>query len=265
MTEIGLAEDRRWQVLGTEERRGVTQRQHRTLALVQPTLLDAGALRLSAPGMPDIEVASPSGPLITVDSHFRIPVPARDAGDEVARWFTEFIGARLRLVRMDGDSGWRLPPELDVFAQCAGFTDAAPLLVANQSSLDWLVERSSEIFAMDRFRPNLVVAGADPWAEDSWDLFDVGAVSLRAALPWPRCTIPQVDQQTAERHKEPAKVLKTHRWCTSAPSIPGEFREIVEGNSLFGVACTIGPVGSKIEVGDPVRVLSTREPVLDMG
>lgn len=264
VTEIGLAEDRRWQILGTEDTRGVTQRQHRTLALIQPSLLGDGGLRLSAPGMPDVEFDPPSGPVGPVDSHFRVPVPARDAGDEVADWLTEFIGVRLRLVRMEGDSGWRLPPELDVFAQGAGFTDAAPLLVTNQSSLDWLVERSSEVFGMERFRPNLVLTGAEPWAEDTWDRFEIGEAGLRAVVPWPRCTIPQVDQQTAERHKEPAKVLKTHRWCTSAPLVEGEFRQIVEGNSLFGVACTIGPVGSTIAVGEPVTVVSTRVPVLEM-
>lgn len=264
VTEIGLAEDRRWQILGLEDTRGVTQRQHRTLALIQPALLQGGGLHLSAPGMPDIEIDLPSEPVSSIDSHFRVPVPARDAGDEAADWLTEFIGAPLRLFRMEGDTGWRLPTDLDVFAQGAGFTDAAPLLVANQSSLDWLVERSSEVFGIDRFRPNLVVSGAEPWAEDTWDVFEIGDISLRAVVPWPRCTIPQVDQQTAERHKEPAKVLKTHRWCTSAPSIEGEFREIVEGNSLFGVACTIGPVGSTIAVGDPVTVVSTQAPVLEM-
>lgn len=264
VSEIGLAEDRRWQILGLDDTRGVTQRQHRTLALIQPALIEEGGLRLSAPGMPDIEVDLPSGPVSPVDSHFRVPVPARDAGDEVADWLTGFMGVHLRLVRMEGDSGWRLPTELDVFAQGAGFTDAAPLLVANQNSLDWLVERSSEVFGMDRFRSNVVLAGADPWAEDTWERFEIGEAGLRAVVPWPRCTIPQVNQQTAGRHKEPAKVLKRYRWCTSAPSIQGEFRDIVEGNSLFGVACTIGPVASTISVGDPVTVLSTRAPVLEM-
>jgi uncharacterized protein YcbX len=261
---IGLAEDRRWQVLGTEERRGVTQRTYRSLALVQPELADGGGLRISAPGMAAIEVGPPSGPLVEVDSHFRVPVPARDAGDDAARWFTEFIGTPLRLVRMEGDIGWRLPDELDVFGQSAGFTDAAPVLVASQSSLDWLVSRASETFAMSRFRPNLVVAGAAPWAEDTWDRFRIGEAELRAVVPWPRCAIPQVDQETAERHKEPAKVLKKHRWCTTAPTVPGDFRRIVEGNGLFGVACTIGPVGARVAVGDQVEVISRREAVLQM-
>lgn len=264
VTEIGLAEDRRWQILGTEERRGVTQRKHRTLAVIQPELADDGGLRLTAPGMGEITVELPSGPVISVDSHGRVPVDARDAGDEAAHWLSEFMGVPLRLVRMDGDSGWRLPPDHDVFGQAAPFTDAAPLLVTNVASLDWLVERSSELFDMDRFRPNLAVVGAEPWAEDTWDRFEVGEAALRAVVPWPRCAIPQVDQDTAERHKEPAKVLKAHRWCTEAPSIDGPFRESIEGNSLFGVACTVGPPGATIAVGDPLRVISTRTPVLEM-
>jgi len=167
LTAIGLAEDRRWQVLGTEERRGVTQRKHRSLALAQPTPLDGGGMKISAPGMKEIEIQRPSGPVITVDSHFRIPVSARDAGDEAAEWLTEFIGVPLRLVRMENDSGWRLPPELNVFGQGAAFTDAAPVLVTSRGSLDWLVARASDDFDMTRFRPNLVVAGAEPWAEDT--------------------------------------------------------------------------------------------------
>lgn len=221
-------------------------------------------MRLAAPGMPEIEFGRPTGPLITVDSHSRTPVPAPHAGHDAAEWLTEFIGVPFRLVRTEGDSGWHLPPELDVFGQGAAFTDAAPVLVANQESLDWLVARSSEDFGMDRFRPNLVVTGAEPWAEDKWDRFDVGEAAMRAIVPWPRCTIPQVDQQTAERRKEPAQILKEHRWCTSAPSIPGDFREFVEGNALFRVACTTGPLGSTIAVGDRVSVVSSQAPVFEM-
>ena len=141
---------------------GITQRQHRVLALVQPELLSDGSLRLSASGMPTIEVERPLGRRVMVDSHFRVPVRAHDAGDDAAAWFTEFAGVPLRLVRMNGDTGWRLPVELDVFGQGAGFTDAAPLLVASQDSLAWLNARASEEFGIDRFRPNLVVSGVEP-------------------------------------------------------------------------------------------------------
>jgi uncharacterized protein YcbX len=117
---------------------------------------------------------------------------------------------------------------------------------------------------MERFRPNIVVSGTEPWAEDSWETFTVGAAELRAALPWPRCAIPQVDQVTGERHAEPAKVLRQHRWCTSAPSLPAALRPVVEGKALFGIACSIGPVGASVRLGDAVTVATTAPPVLPM-
>ena len=163
VSTIGLSGDRLWQVVDGGQR-GLTQRQHRVLATVQPE---------------------------------------------------------------------------HIFEQSAPFSDAAPILLTAEQSLAWLVERASESFDMDRFRPNLVVRGSEPW-EDTWATVRIGAAELRCAVPWPRCAIPQMDQVTADRHREPAKVLRRHRRCTEAPTLRPALRGLVEGNSLFGVACAIG-------------------------
>jgi uncharacterized protein YcbX len=81
-------------------------------------------------------------------------------------------------------------------------------------------------------------------------------------VPWPRCAVPQVDQVTGERHREPALILKAHRWCESAPSLPEHLRKVPEGSAVFGVACDVEPVGAEIRVGDEVVVSTTREPAL---
>ena len=130
---------------------------------------------------------------------------------------------------MVGEGGWRLPDDLDVFGQSAPFSDAAPVLLTAQPSLVWLRERADEPFGMDRFRPNLVVDGTEPWEEDTWSTIRIGEAELRCAVPWPRCTIPQIDQLTADRHREPAKVLRRHRWCTEAPTVRAGFRGIRGG------------------------------------
>lgn len=263
VSAIGLAGDRLWQVVDGAGR-GLTQRQHRVLATVQPEPVDGGGLRLHADGRPVIEVDPPGAATTTVSSHFGLPVPAADAGPLVAAWLSELIGEPHRLVAMVGGRGWRLPAGLDVFEQNAPFSDAAPVLLTAHASLDWLRERASEDFGMDRFRPNLAVTGTEPWEEDTWSTVRVGDAELRRAVPWPRCAIPQIDQVAATRHPEPAKVLRQHRWCTEAPSLSPAWRRIVEGNGLFGIGCSIGPPGVALRVGDEVVVGDAAPPVLAM-
>ena len=262
VSDIGIEGDREWQFVD-DDQNGVTQRQHRVLATVRPEPLSDGALRLRAAGVGTIDVEA-GGPAVTVKSHFGLPVPATDAGDAAAAWFAELTGSAGRLVKMTDRCGWRLPDAYDLFEQPAPFSDAAPILVASQASCDWLAERAAEPFDIDRFRPNIVVAGTAPWDEDAWSTFTVGAASLHARVPWPRCQIPQIDQTTGDRHPEPAKVLRAHRWCADAPTVTGSFREIVEGNALFGIACSIAPTGAIVRVGDEVTVESTAPPVLTM-
>ena len=201
---IGLLGDRTWQVVD-EERRGVTQRQHRVLATVQPALLSGGGMRLESPSMPAIEVDPPGDETMTVKSHFGLPVPASDAGDRAAAWFSELTGNSVRLVAMVDACGWRLPDDLDVFGQNAPFSDAAPRPSSPPFGRSSGCARASEDFGMDRFRPNLVVSGTDPWDEDTWASFTIGKAELRGVLPWLRCAIPQIDQVTADRHTEPAR------------------------------------------------------------
>ena len=74
-------------------------------------------------------VDPPGEQTTVVQSHFRVPVPAADAGESAAKWFSELTGERCRLVAMIGACGWRLPDDLDMFGQNAPFSDAAPILL----------------------------------------------------------------------------------------------------------------------------------------
>ena len=260
----GPVGDRRWQVVdsGTAP---VTQRTVPELATVEVEVLPGG-LRLSAPGRDPIDVGDP-GPAgaseaVSVRPLVGATVEAADAGDDAAAWLSAVVGQPVRLAAMTDDTDRRLPDAIDLWDHALSFVDAAPVLVANDASAGWLIERAREPFGMDRFRPNIVVDGAEPWAEDTWADFTIGPARFTAGLPWPRCAVPQVDQRTGERHKEPAVVLKAHRWCDSAPGLRAALRPMVEGSALFGIACDVGPIGVEIAIGDELTVLSTVEPVL---
>ena len=263
VTATGLRHDRRWQLVDADGA-PITQRTKPILATVQPRVTDDG-LEISAEGQPTLVVTDPRETTRTVSSLLDMPVAVGDAGDEAANWFSNLLNEPTRLVGLVDDDGCRHPAAFDYFDQHVAFSDAAPVLLTNEASLEWLQERAGEAFGMDRFRPNVVVSGAPAWAEDRWSSVRIGEAHLRGVFPWPRCTIPQVDQVSGERQKEPARVLKAHRWCTSAPTLPEPIQPLIAGSSLFGLGCSIRPAGSVLQVGDAVEIEQMVVPVKQMG
>jgi uncharacterized protein YcbX len=252
----GLQGDREWQVQ-TPAGKVLTQRKYPAMARVRPSLVDGG-LRLEHDQLPPIEVARPdtAGAKATTLSGV---VAVGDAGDEVAAWLERLLGAACRLTAIAPGYERRVVVDEDLFGQEVSLADAAPVLLANAASHRFLLEHAVEPFGIERFRPNLVVEGCDPWVEDTWRTVSIGAAVVEVALPWPRCAIPQVDQDTGDRRREPALVLKRFRWCTDAPRLPDAIRPLVAGNALFGVGGSIQPRGAVVAVGDPVEVVTTAE------
>ena len=64
---------------------------------------------------------------------------------------------------------------------------------------------------MNRFRPNVVVSGYEPWDEDRWRRIRIGAVSFRVVKPCARCVVTTTDQTTGERGRQPLRMLARHR------------------------------------------------------
>ncbi len=256
----GLADDRQWQI--STDKGPLTQRTRPVLATIQPELLDGG-LRLSAEGHGSIEVARPTEADTETTALTTVRVAVGDAGDEAAAWLAAVTGeAGVRLHAFPPGTGLDLPSAIDLVDQPIAFGDLSPVLVANTATLDWLVARADEPFGMDRFRANVVVETDEPFVEDTWDRFDLGPVGFRHGAAWPRCAVPQVDQVTGTRHKEPARVLAAHRKVATAPEVPDALKPAFEGKSIFGVGCGAGPVGATLRVGDPLTVTATRAPML---
>ncbi|HEY9844850.1 MAG TPA: MOSC domain-containing protein, partial [Candidatus Caenarcaniphilales bacterium] len=64
---------------------------------------------------------------------------------------------------------------------------------------------------LNRFRPNLVVSGCQPFAEDSWHRMRIGEVNFHGVKPCPRCVITTINQMTAAKGQEPLQTLATYR------------------------------------------------------
>lgn len=220
---LGLVGDRRFLVVD-ETGRFLTQRSHARMALVD-TALDSATLTLSARGAGSVSVPRASdsaAPLRTVSVWKHEGLLGEDCGEEVAAWLSDLLATRCRLVR----AGTRFVRHVNKAAAQPGdvvaFADAVPLLVISEASLndlnDRIVARGEEPLPMDRFRPNLVVAGCAPYAEDAWPRFRVGEAIFRAAGPCARCIVTTTDQLTAERGKEPLRTLATYRRDPADPT-----------------------------------------------
>ncbi len=244
----GLAGDRRW-MLVDDAGAQVTAREHPALLSVVPRLSDDGGLVLTAPDLPELAVDVPDGPPVPV-SVFRHPFTATLAAADAAAWFGKVVGESVRLVFLDDPTRRAVNPRYGRDGDVVSFADGYPLLMASTASLAalnaWIAEgpRAHEgPLPMVRFRPNLVVGGATPWAEDGWRRLRVGEAEFRAVKGCDRCVMTLVDPLTGAKTKEPLATLARHRrW---------------DGATWFAMNLVPDTAGATIRVGDDVEVLES--------
>jgi uncharacterized protein len=242
----GLCFDRAFMVVGSADGRFLTQREAPRLARVA-TELSTGALVLSAPGAGSVRVDlhATDGPRRGVEV-WRHKGDAVDQGEHAASWLSDLLDRRLRLVRMPPEHERRVNPERAPHPALTSFTDGYPFLVLGETSLAELNRRLPAPLPMDRFRPNLVVRGAEAYAEDGWRRIRIGDVELALVKPCDRCAVTTVDQASGERRgPEPLETLARYR----------RSREGV----LFGQNAVARGLG-RLAVGMPVEVLETQPP-----
>ncbi|BBG05130.1 MULTISPECIES: MOSC domain-containing protein [Pseudonocardia] len=214
----GLAGDRRWMVVDPGGVM-VTGRKHPRLVLAVPRLTGDGGLEVTGPGLPVLQVAEPDPAVgavpVRVHRSDTAGVPAGPGPDE---WFSRLLGADVRLVHLDDPDRRRPDPEFSEPQDRVSYADGFPLLLTSQGSLDALNDLIADgpnaaegPLPMSRFRPNVVVSGAAPWAEDGWRRITIGDAAFRAVKPCARCVFTTVDPETAAKGREPMVTLARHR------------------------------------------------------
>lgn len=206
----GLVGDRRWMLID-EQGKFVTQRQQNRMALVN-TRFDADKLIISAPGMSDLILpGDPQGGDEILALIWGDTVMARSAGAEAGAWLSEFLATAVRLVYFPGEVTRQVDMDYAHDGDQTAFADGFPFLLISQASLADLNQRMGLELPMIRFRPNLVVSGTEPYAEDRWRKIRIGEMTFRVVKPCSRCIIPTIDPQTAERSQEPLRTLAGYR------------------------------------------------------
>lgn len=236
---FGPVGDRRWMVV-SEGGGFMSQREMPAMALIRVAQSSAGITLAQGDSSIDIEEPGASAPVRQV-TIWEDRVAARDAGDEAAVWVSAYLGAACRLVFMPEDTVRRVDGAWASAGETVGFADGFPLLLISRASLDDLNARLPEPVPMNRFRPNLVVTGCEPFAEDGWRRIRIGAMTFDVAKPCARCVVPSIVQETAARDPHINRTLAGFRRR--------------DGQIFFGQNLLYQDTGS-LNVGDTVELLA---------
>lgn len=142
------------------------------------------------------------------------------------------------------------------------FQDAATYMVTSETSLREVHGRmpDGEQADMTKFRPNIVIAGAEqPWEEDFWGELTFSTEQGNARLllnhNCVRCTSLNVDYKTGKTGTNVLKLLQKDRRVDEAQKyspVFGRYGWLVRGQEGEGA-------GFEIKVGDKVEVTQTNE------
>jgi uncharacterized protein len=258
LTETGLALDRAWMVVDAQGE-FVTQRELPRMCLIQPQL-KTFEMVLRAPSMLALHIA-----LDKVEQPCRASVwgqdcAAFDMGDIAAQWLSDFLAQDLpagvqaqplRLVRFDPDHQRASNKKWTHGVQALNqFSDGYPMLVVSHASLDELNSRLASqghsSVTVQRFRPNIVLAGLEVHDEDRVPALHIstaeGAVELALVKPCPRCPIPNIDPLTGVSSPEVGDTLQSYRQDAR-----------LDGAITFGMnAITTAGFDRVLRVGQPV-------------
>lgn len=233
----GLQFDRHWMVVDPEGS-FLTQRQIARMSLID-TYLSEHSLILKAPGQEALHV-----PLNCNAGEMQVTV-WRDrcrslrCGEQADRWLSHFLQRPCHLVRFPDNAIRRVDPRYAEPQDQTGFSDGYPMLLLSEGSLADLNQRLDQPLAMRRFRPNLVVSGVAPYAEDRWRRICIDGIEMRIVKPCARCVIPTIDPETGERASEPLKTLSTYR---------RQNNEVLFGQNVIHNARGTLTLGSTVEI-----------------
>ncbi|XP_027354399.1 mitochondrial amidoxime reducing component 2-like isoform X2 [Abrus precatorius] len=202
LTPYGFRWDRQWMLVNSLGK-ALTQRVEPKLALVEVELppdafvedwepTQDSCIVVKAPGMQTLKISLSKQQNEVADgvSVWEWTGSAWDEGAEASQWFSDYIGKPCRLVRFNTASETRpVDPDYAKGQQQTLFTDGYQFLLASQESLDELNNQLKEPVPIDRFRPNILVEGCEPFSEDIWTDIKINRFSFFGVKLCYRCKI----------------------------------------------------------------------------
>ncbi len=206
-TERGPEYDREWVVVDANGK-FVSQRTVPKMCLIQAKI-EHDCLKLGVDGVPGLKVKDHAE-----ERTVRVwndTVTGSDCGDPAAEWLSDFLGQPCRLVRVNANTQRLVDPEFNRQQQTVGFADGFPTLIVSQASLDEFNSHLESPIDMRRFRPNIVISGCAPYAEDQWQRIRISGIEFDLVKPCSRCIMPSINPDTGAKEMVVNDVLMATR------------------------------------------------------
>ena len=208
--EKGLEHDRRWMLID-DDNEFMTQRIYPKMALFKLSILNDQF---------SITHTTDSINLSFTHSFIDAPIKAKIWDDVVdvfevsatySKWFSDRLQMNCRLVSFPEKHSRLVDERYQINHEHVSLADAYPFLLIGEQSLADLNSRLKDPVPMNRFRPNFVFRGGDPFAEDHWKKFSIGKTKFAVVKPCARCVLTTVNQDTGEKGVEPLLTLSQYR------------------------------------------------------
>ncbi|KAK6931964.1 Molybdenum cofactor sulfurase, C-terminal [Dillenia turbinata] len=266
VTSTGFRWDRQWMVVNSRGR-ACTQRVEPKLALVNVELPNeafsdvweptkSSYMVLRAPGMDALKVSlgKPCEPVDGI-SVWEWSGSGLDEGDQAANWFSTYLGKPSRLVRFNAESETRAVDPEYARGYKTMFADGYPFLLISEGSLDALNKLLKEPVAINRFRPNILVNGCEPFSEDLWMEIKINKLSFAGVKLCSRCKVPTINQETTKMDPEITETLKKFRSDKVLRATGKQKGKVYFGQNMTCKDSLGEQKGKLVRVGDPVYVI----------
>lgn len=247
VTDRGFKHDRRWMLVDSQHR-FMTQREIPQLALLK-TSIEQEQLIVTHSIQTGNSIRFPLG--LSNENKIQVTVwedecEALEAGKEINAWFSRQLNMECKLVYMPDESLRKVDPDYSIDNEITSFSDAYPFLIIGQSSLNDLNSKLSAPIPMNRFRPNIVFEGGYAFEEDEMEHFVINTIEFFGVKPCARCVVTTIDQQKAEKGKEPLSTLSTYR---------------EKNNKIYFGQNLLHKGNGLIQKGDELHILKRKSPL----
>jgi hypothetical protein len=259
VTEFGFAFDRMFMVVDLDGH-FVSQRIFPQMVLIRPELdLRHSKLILHYEGMSELQIDLEDHPVheLLKVRVWQDEVEAIDMGEEAAQWFSEILEEDVKLVKMDPYAPRKIKAKLDDafggHGRHVSFADKLPFMMVSEGSLLNLNDHlhGTQVLEMERFRPNVVIRGCLPFAEDEWKDCTIGNLHVAVTDPCSRCKMITIDPRTGTFDEED-KVRTALKSFRKGEHIGLEDPPSMKEQIFFGQRFALREKKGFISIGDEV-------------